>query len=63
MNLGHSSILVIQGIPFIDSSKERFNGYKRALKNKGIKIKSQFILSGNFTVDSGHLSVKEYLDN
>lgn len=63
LNLGHSSILVIQGVPFIDSSKERFNGYKRALKNKGIKIKSQFILSGNFTVDSGYLSVKKYLDN
>ncbi len=62
LNLGHSSILIIQGIPFIDSSKERFNGYKRALKSKGIKIKTQFILSGNFTVDSGYLSVKKYLD-
>ena len=63
LNLGHSSILIIQGVPFIDSSKERFNGYKRALKNKGIKINNQFILNGNFTVNSGYSSVKKYLDD
>lgn len=63
LDLGHSSILIVQGIPFIDSSKERFNGYKRALKNKGIKVKNQFILSGDFTVESGYLSVKKYLGN
>ncbi|PKP56205.1 LacI family transcriptional regulator, partial [Candidatus Atribacteria bacterium HGW-Atribacteria-1] len=36
LNLGHSAILFIEGVPYIDSSKERFNGYKKALKDKGI---------------------------
>lgn len=62
LKLGHSAILFIQGVPYIDSSKERFNGYKKALKDKGIKLNSDFILSGDFLVDSGYLSVKKYLE-
>jgi len=62
LNLGHSTILFIQGVPYIDSSKERFNGYKRALKDNKIKFNPDFILSGDFLVDSGYLSVKKYLE-
>jgi len=62
LNLGHSAILFIQGVPYIDSSKERFNGYKRALKDKKIKFNPDFILSGDFLVDSGYLSMKKYLE-
>jgi len=62
LNLGHSAILFIQGFPYIDSSKERFNGYKRALKDKKIKFNPDFILNGDFLVDSGYLSVKKYLE-
>jgi len=62
LNLGHSNILFIKGVPYIDSSKERFNGYKKALKDKGIKLNNDFILSGDFLVDSGYLSVKRYLE-
>jgi LacI family transcriptional regulator len=61
LNLGHSSILFIEGIPYIDSSKKRFNGYKKALKGKGIKLNNNFILSGDFFVESGYLSIKKYL--
>jgi len=62
LNLGHSVILFIQGVPYIDSSKERFNGYKRALKDNKIKFSPDFILNGDFTVDSGYLSMKKYLE-
>ncbi len=62
LNLGHSAILFIEGVPYIDSSKERFNGYKKALKDKGIKFNSDFILSGDFFVESGYSSIKKYLD-
>jgi len=62
LNLGHSAILFIQGFPYIDSSKERFNGYKRALKDNKIKFNSDFILSGDFLVDSGYLNIKKYLE-
>jgi LacI family transcriptional regulator len=62
LNLGHSAILFIQGVPYIDSSKERFNGYKRALKDNKIKFTPDFILNGDFTVDSGYLSMKKYLE-
>lgn len=62
LNLGHSAILFIEGVSYIDSSKERFNGYKKALRDKGIKFNSNFILSGNFFVESGYSSIKKYLD-
>jgi len=62
LNLGHSNILFVKGVPYIDSSKERFNGYKKALKDKGMKFNNDFILSGDFLVDSGYLSVKRYLE-
>jgi len=62
LNLGHSAILFIEGVPYIDSSKERFNGYKKALKDKGIKLNSDFILSGDFFVESGYSSIKKYLN-
>jgi LacI family transcriptional regulator len=62
LNLGHYNILFIEGVSYIDSSKERFNGYKKALKNKEIKFNNNFILSGDFTVRSGYSSVKKYLE-
>jgi len=62
LNLGHSNILFIEGVPYIDSSKERFNGYKKALKDKDIKFNSDFILNGDFFVESGCSSIKKYLD-
>ncbi|GAI05388.1 unnamed protein product [marine sediment metagenome] len=61
-NLGHSTILFIKGLPYIDSSKERFNGYKKALKDNKIKFNPDFILSGDFTVKSGYSSINKYLD-
>lgn len=62
LKLGHSAILFIQGVPYIDSSKERFNGYKRALKDNKIKFNPDFILSGDFFVESGYSSIRRYLD-
>ena len=62
LSLGHSNILFIEGVHYIDSSKERFNGYRRALKDKKIKFNPDFILSGDFFVESGYSSIKKYLD-
>jgi len=62
LNLGHHDILFIQGIPYIDSSIERFNGYKKALKDKDVKRNNSFILHGDFTVGSGYSAIKEYLN-
>ncbi len=62
LNLGHRDILFIRGISYIDPSIERFNGYKKALKDKGVNRNNSFILNGNFTVDSGYSAVKEYLN-
>jgi len=62
LNLGHSAILLIRGLSCLDSSRERFYGYKRALKDKKIEYDSTFILNGDFTIDSGYTTIKKYLD-
>lgn len=62
LNLGHSAILIIRGLSYLDSSRERFNGYKRALKDKKIEYDNTFILNGDFTIDSGYTTIKKYLD-
>jgi len=61
LNLGHSAILFIQGLSYLDSSRERFNGYKKALKDKGIKRDDTFVLDGDFTTKSGYSAIKRYL--
>ncbi|MBA7544218.1 HTH-type transcriptional regulator DegA [subsurface metagenome] len=62
LNLGHSAILLIRGLSCLDSSRERFYGYKRALKDKKIEYDSTFILNGDFTIDSGYTTIKKHLD-
>ncbi len=62
LKLGHSAILFIQGLSYLDSSRERFNGYKKALKDKGIEREEIFILEGDFTPESGYSATKGYLE-
>ncbi|MDI6642333.1 MAG: substrate-binding domain-containing protein, partial [Elusimicrobiota bacterium] len=46
----------ISCVPFLSIAS------KKALKDKGIEFNSDFILSGDFQVNSGYLSVKKYLE-
>ena len=61
LDAGCRNILTITGDLTVESSRERLEGYKQALAEKGIPIKKQFILEGNFTEKSGENAIKDFL--
>jgi len=53
LDLGHESIAVITGQPNESSSKERVDGYKKALKDHGITFNEKIVLVGDWKIESG----------
>lgn len=64
IELGHKKIGIITGPDFEirKDSRERFIGYKKALKEANLTIKDKYIYEGNFTYESGYLTTKEILN-
>ncbi|MCT4564819.1 MAG: LacI family transcriptional regulator [Maledivibacter sp.] len=60
---GHKSIGCITGPLDTSISKERFEGYKKALKDNGIKYNDRFIVQSNFKIDGGIKASEELLKN
>lgn len=54
IDLGHTKIGIITGPLNSTSSMERFNGYKSALQDYGIKYREDFVMHGNLKVESGY---------
>ena len=50
---GHQKIGFLCGDSDHNSSQERLKGYKAALKNNGIRVNSQLIISGEYSFQSG----------
>ena len=53
LDLGHKSIAVITGPLNESSSKERLNGYKTALTERGISFNEKIVVTGDWTKESG----------
>lgn len=54
IELGHSRIAFIQGIPDLHSSKARLDGYLSALQDYNVPIQQQYIVDGDFLQLSGY---------
>ena len=61
VEIGCREILTITGDLTVESSRERLEGYKRALKDSGIPFRKSLVLEGNFTQKSAESALKEYL--
>ena len=61
IEIGCKNIVTITGDLTVESSRERLEGYKRALTDSGIKIQKNFILEGNFTEKSAEGAIKDFL--
>lgn len=59
IGLGHREILYLSGQLDIKPSRERLEGYKKALEDNGIPFKEDLIIVGEFTSDFGYKSMKE----
>lgn len=61
IDLGHTEIAHIVGIPEHLSAIERLNAYKQALIDSGITVKNNLIVKGNFTISGGCSAAKKLL--
>jgi len=53
IDLGHRRIAFITGPAYLESSKERLNGYRTTLDTNGLAFDSQYVFDGGFDVRSG----------
>ncbi len=54
INNGHKDIGVILGPRNVYTSKERFKGYEKAMKEHDIEIKEQYVIHGDYDIKTGH---------
>ncbi|HET9178410.1 MAG TPA: LacI family DNA-binding transcriptional regulator [Terriglobia bacterium] len=51
---GHRRIGIITGSLFLETARQRLQGYKNALEDAGIKIEQELICEGNFREQTGY---------
>jgi DNA-binding LacI/PurR family transcriptional regulator len=61
VDLGHERIAIISGIPGVETSEERFEGYREALRDGGIPLRKTLIKEGLFQKDRAFAATEELL--
>lgn len=61
LDLGHTRIAFIGGRETAECSQARQHGYMAALMEHGVEVRSEYILPGDFRVESGHEGLKKLL--
>jgi LacI family transcriptional regulator len=59
IDLGHERIAIITGIPGVETSEERFAGYRQALQERGIPLRKTLIRQGHFQKERAFAATKE----
>lgn len=59
IKLGHRKILHLKGPDTASVAKDRFHGYRDALRNAGIKIDSELIVESGLEEESGYQTIKK----
>ena len=62
LNEGHTRIAMVTG-PLVDplAGMRRFEGYKKALNEKGISLKDSYVYNGDYRYESGLSAAKQFL--
>ncbi|WML24597.1 LacI family DNA-binding transcriptional regulator [Neobacillus sp. OS1-33] len=58
---GHKDIAIIEGIKGFKSSLERREGYLKALIDQEIPIRTEYIVNGNYDMESGYKAMEKLL--
>lgn len=61
ISLGHKNIATITGGLITQAAQHRLEGYKQALEQKGIPVKEQYILRGDFSRRSARVAMEKIL--
>lgn len=59
---GHKDIALIEGKKGFKSSLDRKDGFMKAMIENNIQIKNEFIVSGNYDVESGYMAMKKLFE-
>lgn len=51
---GHRRIAFVEGEPWMDASKQRFEGFQRSMNEQGLELIDALVKEGNFLPSSGH---------
>lgn len=62
LDLGHRRIAMLSGPLNVSTAQERVAGFRRALHEAGIPADEQWILEGEYTVDSGYADARQLLN-
>ena len=60
---GHRQIGIIRGLPHHPDTKDRFEGYQKALQEHGITFNAKLVLDGDFSAESGSRCAQQLLDS
>ncbi|MDN3678853.1 substrate-binding domain-containing protein [Vibrio tapetis subsp. quintayensis] len=63
LQMGHVSIAHIKGLASQPDSSSRFNGYKKALKEAGIKVNPKLVKEGDFSSELGYQKTVELIES
>jgi len=58
---GHERIGIILGLEEISTSKERYEGYEKALQEYGIEVQEELVVRGNYKASGGLAATKQLL--
>jgi len=60
---GHTNIIHISGQLIYKDSRDRLTGYKRALKDAGIRYSKKRVIEGSFSEETGYNAIEHLLNN
>ncbi|MGV8874388.1 MAG: LacI family DNA-binding transcriptional regulator [Rhodococcus sp. (in: high G+C Gram-positive bacteria)] len=63
LDAGHRRIAIVRGIEGISSTTERFDGYARALADRGVDLDPRLILDGRSNVEVAERHVRELMSS
>lgn len=61
IELGHTRIGFIAGLPQLNSAIERLKGYEAALSDNGIQFRDEYIVQGKFEMRTGYQATRKIL--
>ncbi len=61
LRLGYENIATITGPMNMKASQDRFEGYKKALENRGLEVNGALVVEGDFTEQGGYAAMKKLL--
>lgn len=63
IELGHRQIACITGPENIHNSQKRLSGFQHALRKASLELPEEFILTGDFKMDTAYRLTKQFLEN